>query len=76
MPDILDENGLQIKTLDELVAEKEAIYRELFGEDVILDSNSADGQLINITAQAGVDIRERIMDVYNSFSYINTSLCC
>ena len=67
MPDILDENGLQIKTLDELIAEKEAIYRELFGEDVILDSNSADGQLINITAQAGVDIRERIMDVYNSF---------
>ena len=58
MPDILDENGLQIKTLDELIAEKEAIYRELFGEDVILDSKSDDGQLINITAQAGVDIRE------------------
>ena len=67
MPDILDENGLQVKTLNELIAEKEAKYRELFGDDIILTSNSPDGQLINISAQAGVDIRERIVDVYNSF---------
>ena len=67
MPDIVNENGIQIKTLNELIQEKEQAYRELFGEDVILDANSPDGQLIAIDAQAGIDIRERIVDVYNSF---------
>ena len=67
MPDILDENGLQVKTLTELIEEKKQAYRDIFGSDVILDSNSPDGQLINISAQAGVDMRERIVDVYNSF---------
>ena len=67
MPDLLDENGLQIKTLSELIDEKKAEYRRIFGEDVILEANSPDGQIINIDAQAGIDIRERIMDVYNSF---------
>ena len=67
MPDILDEKGLQVKTLTELIQDKEKAIKGIYGEDVILESNSPDGQLINITAQAGVDIRERIVDVYNSF---------
>ena len=67
MPDILDEKGLQVKTLTELIQDKEKAIKGIYGEDVILESNSPDGQLISITAQAGVDIRERIVDVYNSF---------
>lgn len=67
MPDILNENGLQIKTLSELVSEKENALRKIFGEEILLTSNTPDGQLINIDAQAGIDLRERIVDVYNSF---------
>lgn len=67
MPDILDENGIQVKTLNELIAEKTQAMKDIFGENIVTEANSPDGQLINISAQAGVDMRERIIDVYNSF---------
>ena len=67
MPDILDENGIQVKTLNELIAEKTQAMKDIFGENIVTEANSPDGQLINISAQAGVDMRERIVDVYNSF---------
>jgi uncharacterized phage protein gp47/JayE len=66
MPDIFNENGLQVKTLqeirDSLVADMQAIY----GDDINLDQDSPDGQMINISSQSGVDIREMIRDAINS----------
>lgn len=58
MPDLLDANGLQTKTLTELRNELEAALRAIYGSDINTEQNSPDGQQINIFAQGGVDIRE------------------
>jgi uncharacterized phage protein gp47/JayE len=68
MPDLLDGNGLQVKTLSELIEDCEDGYKEIYGDDINIDSNSPDGQQINLLAQMGVDIRELISNVYNSFN--------
>lgn len=66
MPDILDENGLTIKTLTEIEDELKDGYKKIYGDDINLDSNTSDGQLIGIYAQASRDLRELIQEVYNS----------
>ena len=66
MPDTLDENGLVIKTLTEIEDELKEGYRKIYGDDIDLGSNTSDGQLIGIYAQAARDLRELIQEVYNS----------
>lgn len=68
MSDIIDETGLQTKTLNEIIADLEAGFKEIYGVDINIDQNSPDGQLINIFAQSGIDIRELITGVYNSYN--------
>ena len=66
MPDVLDRNGLQIKTLSELMSELQASMRNIYGEDISLEQDDPDGQLIGIFAQAGIDMRELIQDLVSS----------
>lgn len=68
MPDLLNENGLQVKTSNEIQEELETNYKSIYGQDINLASNTADGQMIGILTQANADIRELITDVYNSFN--------
>lgn len=68
MPDLLDAQGLQVKTFDEIQADLETGYRQIYGADINLDQNSPDGQLIGILAQMGADIRELIVQVNNGFN--------
>ena len=67
MPDIIDANGLQVKTLSELIGELEDALRDIYGADINIDPDTPDGQLINIVAQAGVDTREIIASLVASF---------
>lgn len=67
MPDLLDSDGLQTKTLAELVTDLETGFRDIYGDDINLDQNSPDGQIVNIFAASGIDIRELLTGVYNSF---------
>lgn len=67
MPDSFDGNGLQVKTRDELVAELETAFKAIYGEDINLDQNSPDGQLLQILAQAGADLRELLALVNAGF---------
>lgn len=67
MPDILDANGLQVETLPEIVADLTTGLQGIYGPDINVDSNSPDGQSINIYGQGAADIRELILGVYNSF---------
>ena len=67
MPDIFDENGLQTKTLNELVSELEANLQSIYGNDINLESNSPDGQMVNIYSQAGRDLREVVAKVNAGF---------
>lgn len=67
MPDKIDANGLTIKSYTEIRDELEQAFKNIYGNDIILDQNSPDGQLINIFTQASTDYRELIKRVYNSF---------
>lgn len=64
----IDENGLQLQTLSEIVTELETGFKTIYGLDINLDPNSPDGQMINLFAQAKIDILDCISQVYNSFS--------
>ena len=68
MSDVFDENGLQTATRQELLAELESAFHEIYGNDVLLDSSTPDGQWLNILAQKGVDVRGLLMQLYNSFN--------
>lgn len=68
MPDIIDAEGLQVKTLTEITADLQAALRAIYGADINLDQNSPDGQLVGIMAQVGVDLRELAVQINNSFN--------
>ena len=73
MSDNFDNNGLQVATRPELVEELTQDYQGIYGEDINIDQSSPDGQVINIFAQGGTDIRELLMQIYNSFDPDNCS---
>lgn len=68
MPNILDANGLQVKTVDEINTSLIAAYKAIYGSDINVNSNSPDGQLIGILAQNIRDVLEILLQVYNSFN--------
>ncbi len=72
MSDSFDENGLQTATAPELRSDLETEFRNIYGNDIVLDSNTPDGQLINILVQKGVDVRGLLSQLYNSFNPDNT----
>lgn len=67
MADIIDANGLSYDDFDTLRAALVAEYQAIYGADIVVDSDTPDGQLISILAQAGVDVREFIAAVNASF---------
>ena len=66
MPNTLDANGLTVKTLTELTADLTTGMQGIYGADINVESNSPDGQLINVFAQALSDNLEVLVDVYNA----------
>ncbi len=68
MPNSLDQTGLTVKTVTELVADLTASLQAIYGTDINVDPNSPDGQLINIFAQTVEDLLELLVQVYNGFS--------
>lgn len=73
MPDTLNENGLVIKDVNEIVSDLTQSFKDIYGNDINVEPNSPDGQLINILAQSGIDIREVLLETYNSFNPDNAS---
>lgn len=73
MVDILNSNGLTVSTAIELRDALNEALRNIYGNDINLDQNSPDGQSVGIYVQAGVDLRELIASVYNSFNPDNAS---
>ena len=67
MPNSFNENGLQVITQNELVDNLTQSFQEIYGEDINVDSNSPDGQMINIFAQNMEDFYELLSQVYSSF---------
>lgn len=73
MTDVLNENGLQVSTATELVDDLTTSFQTIYGTDISVDQNSPDGQMINIFAQGQTDIRELLLQIYNSFDPDNCS---
>lgn len=63
----LTANGLQIATLTQILDELETAFRGIYGQDILLDSNTPDGQLLNIFAQMHLNTLETLQAVYNQF---------
>ena len=66
MSDILDETGLTLKTLTEIIDDLEAGLKAIYGEDINIASDTPDGQAIHLFAQAATDLREVVRDIYTS----------
>jgi uncharacterized phage protein gp47/JayE len=64
----VDENGLNLQSLADIVTELETGFKSIYGIDINLDPSSPDGQMINLFAQAKIDILDLISQVYGSFS--------
>ncbi|MBM5675618.1 baseplate J/gp47 family protein [Listeria seeligeri] len=69
---MLDENGFKRKTYDELLTDMEIKAKELFGEDINLNSHSALGVFLRIIAWFLALAHELAERVYNS-GFISTA---
>jgi uncharacterized phage protein gp47/JayE len=65
--DIINENGLEIKSITEIRSDLVTDYESIYGEGINVNPNSPDGQLLNIFAQAGIDLREFLEKINASF---------
>lgn len=66
MPSVLDASGLTIATRDELVTSITQGKRDIYGSDINVDSNSPDGQAIQLEVQGTRDILELLLGIYNN----------
>lgn len=63
MPNIFDENGLQVRAYAETLEFYTAAFQRIYGNDVNLESNSPDGQMLGIITQDITDILELLVAV-------------
>jgi len=61
-------SGLTLQSLTDIITELENGFKAIYGTDINVTANSPDGQMINLFAQAKMDILDCINSVYNSFS--------
>lgn len=57
--------GLDIRTLTEVVQELRDGYRTIYGNDINLEDSTPDGQRVGIEAKAITDIEEFLLNLYN-----------
>lgn len=67
MTNYVDGLGLHTESLTEIIDALELGFKNIYGTDINLNSNSPDAQMINLFAQAKVDLLECIQQVYASF---------
>jgi hypothetical protein len=67
MPNSLTATGLTTATEAELVAYFTSAFQSIYGSDINLESDTPDGQLLNIFVQSVLDLQDLVVQVYNSF---------
>lgn len=67
MPNSISATGLTTYTRDELVSIFTTAFENIYGPDIVLTSDSPDGQMMNIFIQAVLDNLDLITQVYNTF---------
>ena len=68
MPNQLTATGLTIASLSEITGDITTAMQTIYGADINVNSNSPDGQLINVFAQVTADQLSLLEQVYNSFT--------
>lgn len=61
----LDDNGLQTSTFDEIFTKLDSEYRGIYGQDIITDQESPDGQRIGIESSARYDVESLVSWLYS-----------
>ena len=67
MPNIIDANGLQVKTLDELTTELVDALKDIYGTDINVEQDTPDGQEINIFVRCAIDNEDLLVQINNGF---------
>ena len=67
MNNYIDKDGLHTQSLTEIRDELVSGYKSIYGDDISVDSDTPDGQRINIEAQSKADLLDYSRQVYNSF---------
>lgn len=67
MADLLNEDGLTVKTAAEITTDIATDLRAAYGNDINLDQNSPDGQVVGIITQIATDLRELLVGINNGF---------
>jgi|GEM_PF-3563892 len=67
MPNSLTPAGLTTSSQQELLANKTQSLQKIYGSDIDLNSNTPDGQAVNIEIQSILDVQNLLVQIYNSF---------
>lgn len=67
MPNQIDQNGLQVSSLSEILSSLITSFNNIYGANINLDQNTPDAQLLNIFAQILVSYGELLQDINASF---------
>ena len=67
MPNVLDANGLQTATRQELIDYYTEQFETIYGFDINLESSTPDGQMLGIFVQTVLDLQDLVLQVYNNF---------
>ena len=67
MANTIDSYGIHTEELPEIIENITNDYKSIYGSDINTDSDTPDGQRINIEAQAKKDMLDFATQVYNSF---------
>lgn len=67
MSDTLDDTGLTLQSLTDIIDDLTAKMEAIYGSNINVDSDSPDGQMINIFSQMAIDLREVLQLIYTSF---------
>jgi uncharacterized phage protein gp47/JayE len=60
--------GLTVDSITDIITNLTTGMQGIYGSDINVDSNSPDGQLINLFAQTVADLNQLLVDVYNGFA--------
>lgn len=67
MTSFVDSLGLHTDTATDIITNLEDGFKAIYGTNINLDANSPDAQMINLFAQAKIDLLELVQNVYSSF---------
>lgn len=64
---LIDGNGIQIKTYTDILSGLITQFQAIYGADINVASNTADGQMLNIFALSEQDILDLCVSIYDNF---------